>query len=52
MVMGRHTEATYEGRTYIIPEMWLVGQMQQGKTMLEAIQWWAIQTKFAEMDSR
>ena len=40
---GRVTEATFEGRTYTIPDIWLAGFCRDGASVLDAIRWWAYQ---------
>ena len=46
----RTTEATYEGRKYSIPEIWLIGMGQQGFSIPEAIAHWAWQTELGERE--
>lgn len=40
--MGRNVEATYEGKSYSIPEMWLAVNMPRyNMTIVDAVAWWA-----------
>lgn len=51
--MSRGTvEAKYEGRTYTIPEIWLVGATTgpYALTIQQAIAQWAWQTELAERE--
>lgn len=47
---GRNIEATYEGRRYVIPEIWIAGFCHNGATVIDAIAWWAYQTTLAERE--
>lgn len=51
---NRTMRATYNGRTYEIPEIWLAGFLQTwpGATILLAVKWWAYQTELAEREAR
>ena len=40
---GDVIRATYAGQTYQIPGIWLAGYCRNGRTVLEAIQWWHYQ---------
>ena len=50
------TEATFEGRTYTIPDLWLMGFCeprgdQPRRSIVEAVAWWAWQTGLAELEN-
>jgi len=54
---GRVTEATFEGRTYTIPDIWLMGfceprgdRDQPRRGIVEGVAWWAWQTGLAELE--
>jgi hypothetical protein len=56
------TLATYNGRTYDIPDIWLAGFCQSrytpghptlaGATILEAVAWWAWQEELKEREEQ
>ena len=52
----RIVHAEHDGRSYEIPEMWLMGfctargQDDSPRTMREAIAWWAFQTQLSEQE--
>lgn len=45
--MSRYLNVRIDGNAYRIPEMWLIGAERQGKTVLEAIQYWHEQAVIA-----
>ena len=53
---GRILHATYGGRTYEIPEIWMMGfcsargQDDSPRTIQDGIAWWAYQTELAERE--
>lgn len=47
---GRMMQATLEGRTYSIPELWMAGYCRGGATIPEAVVWWAYQTELGELE--
>ncbi len=52
---ARTTIATYNGRQYQIPEMWLAGFCSNGpdgrsRSLADAVAWWAWQTELAERE--
>lgn len=47
---GRMTTATYEGRTYEIPEIWIAGFCHHGATVHDAIIWWAYQAELKRIE--
>lgn len=47
----KEVTATIEGRTYVIPEIWLAGFCQRnGCDVGEAVRWWHEQELMAEGD--
>lgn len=53
---GRVVEATFNGRCYSIPEVWLMGfcsargRDDSPRTMHDAIAWWAYQEELRERE--
>jgi hypothetical protein len=47
---ARVMQATFRGRTYSIPEIWVAGFCSTGHTVVEAVAWWAWQTELAERE--
>lgn len=49
----RITKVKYDGKTYHIPDIWLLGQtVNRGRTTLEAIEVWAYQQELQERFDR
>ncbi len=53
----RNVKATYKGRTYEVPEIWIVGMLQRtppegflALSIPDVIAWWAYQVELSEQE--